>query len=104
MCLEALDWRGMVQEHIGEGAHGALGYGSTANVGDQPSSSPLVNVGGTVLDIELGNHHSCALLDGGRVRCWGRNGDGQLGVNHTTNIGDGPGEMPPMDSPLYANP
>ena len=88
----------------GQGFYGALGYGNTANIGEHPSVAPLVDVGGEVRDLALGRNHSCALLDGGRVRCWGLGGDGQLGVNHTANIGDGPGEMPPVDSPLYANP
>lgn len=30
--------------------------------------------------VALGGNHSCALLDGGAVRCWGRNTTGQLGL------------------------
>jgi alpha-tubulin suppressor-like RCC1 family protein len=36
-------------------------------------------VKGRVIDIGLGAKHGCALLEDGRVYCWGLNGDGQLG-------------------------
>ncbi len=32
--------------------------------------------------------HSCVVLTGGVVRCWGNNEYGQLGYGHTNNIGD----------------
>ncbi|SEU39323.1 RCC1 domain-containing protein, partial [Stigmatella erecta] len=69
---------------------GQLGYGNTQNVGDneQPWSVGDVNVGGTVKDIVAGWGHTCALMDTGKVRCWGYNGYGQLGYGHTNSIGD----------------
>lgn len=42
----------------------------------------------------MGGFHSCALLQGGAVRCWGGAGYGRLGYGNTENIGDGPGETP----------
>jgi alpha-tubulin suppressor-like RCC1 family protein len=36
-----------------------------------------------VLKLALGETHSCALCLGGRVRCWGDNTTGQLGLGHT---------------------
>ena len=39
-----------------------------------------------------GNDHACAILDTGQLRCWGHNGDGQLGQGNTDDIGDNPGE------------
>ena len=76
---------------------GELGYGNVVTLGDDPGELPTadVNLGGTAIDISAGMFHTCAVLDGGAVRCWGLNSDGQLGLGNTTTIGDGPGEMPP---------
>lgn len=43
--------------------------------------------------LAAGFTHACAILFGGRVKCWGRNPSGNLGVGDTDNRGDGPGEM-----------
>lgn len=39
----------------------------------------------------VGDEHSCAVDPAGRLRCWGRNNEGQLGYDDTTNVGDGMG-------------
>lgn len=41
-----------------------------------------------VVQLALGDKHSCALLDTGKVRCWGDNQFGQLGYGNTFDIGD----------------
>lgn len=73
----------------GESVVGALGTG-TATIGDNelPTSVAVVDVGGPVTQIAAGTNHTCALLVGGFVRCWGAGADGQLGNRSTTNIGD----------------
>lgn len=38
-----------------------------------------------VLAISAGRYHTCALLNTNAVKCWGQNGNGQLGDNSTTN-------------------
>jgi alpha-tubulin suppressor-like RCC1 family protein len=43
---------------------------------------------GTVTQIVAGFGHTCVLLEGGAVRCWGFNDYGQLGYANTTWIGD----------------
>ncbi|MCU1367997.1 MAG: hypothetical protein JWN39_3636 [Ilumatobacteraceae bacterium] len=48
---------------------------------------------GAASAITAGNHHTCAVLSGGFVKCWGYNGDGELGQGSTDNLGDNPLEM-----------
>ncbi len=61
----------------GYGGYGQLGLGTTDSVGDdeQPSSAPVVPVGGPVAQVAVGERHTCALLESGGVRCWGLSGD-----------------------------
>ena len=56
---------------------------------------PTVNLGTgrTATAIEAGAYHSCALLDNASVKCWGKNGYGQLGIDDTADMGDNSGEM-----------
>ena len=39
----------------------------------------------TALAVDLGRHHTCAVLDNGSIVCWGENDFGQLGDGTTTN-------------------
>ncbi len=70
----------------GDNPYGQLGDGTEsehdlpADVKDSAGTGPLTGV--TAIKIGLG--HSCALLTGGGVKCWGRNPEGQLG-DQTTN-------------------
>jgi len=54
--------------------------------------------GRTATAIAAGEYHSCALLDNASVKCWGYNNKGQLGIDNTTTMGDGSGEMAVLPS------
>ncbi len=64
----------------GSNASGALGNGSV----DEASSVPVAVTGlSGVTNLTVDRGHSCAVVSGGQMRCWGNNSDGQLG-NGTT--------------------
>lgn len=43
--------------------------------------------------IATGTYHTCALFPNGKIKCWGNNEVGQLGLGDTYRRGDEPGEM-----------
>ena len=56
--------------------------------GEEPTTIPPINLGGRATALASGNFHSCAILEDGSVRCWGRGGVGELGYGNTNDIGD----------------
>ncbi|MEQ9228218.1 MAG: hypothetical protein RLO15_17870, partial [Parvibaculum sp.] len=76
----------------GMGSAGQLGYGNLNAIGDDetPASAGPVDLGPgrMALAISADALHTCAILDSGRLRCWGFGGDGQLGYGNTATIGD----------------
>ena len=83
----------------GDNAFGQLGVGDTADRGDNPGEMgdallavPL-GTGRTATAISVGYGISCARLDNGTAKCWGRNTAGQLGQGDTANRGDAAGEL-----------
>ncbi len=83
----------------GGNASGQLGLGTTLSYpqqfGQLPSALPPLTFGSPVMQLAVGATHNCVVLRNAEVRCWGSNGGGQLGVSHTSSIGDGPDEWPP---------
>lgn len=89
----------------GDNEFGQVGVGNTMDIGDTQQTLPVpaIDVGGVAVDIWAGRQSTCALLENNDLRCWGLNDSGQLGVGHTNNIGDEPGEMPPASTPIPNN-
>ena len=74
----------------GYNGYGRLGYGHTQGIGDAEKLDEIgfVDVGGRVISMDAGITHTCVVLEGGGVKCWGYNFNGQLGLGHTEDIGD----------------
>lgn len=66
----------------GRNTYGALGDGSTI---DRTSPVPVTGLTTGVVALSAGGYHTCALLLGGTVKCWGGNGGGELGDGTTTS-------------------
>jgi alpha-tubulin suppressor-like RCC1 family protein len=83
----------------GTNESGELGLGDTQKrgdeVGEMGDNLPEVNLGTdrTASEITVGGSQSCATLDNGELKCWGGNGDGELGLGDTDDRGDETGEM-----------
>ena len=57
------------------------------------ASIPAERSGTKVTAVAAGLAHTCALLTNGRVKCWGFNGVGQLGLGDVVNRADGMYEL-----------
>jgi alpha-tubulin suppressor-like RCC1 family protein len=71
------------------GQSGALGYPNAGNIGDDefPASVGPVQIGDAAIEVVVGRYHTCALLQGGAVRCWGSNYHGALGYPGLDTLG-----------------
>ncbi|MBL90415.1 MAG: hypothetical protein CMH56_01195 [Myxococcales bacterium] len=93
------------------GAKSFLGLGLSGGLSDQLGDEPgemgdalpfldFGSHGHEVVDIALAGENSCALFSNGKVKCWGRNSAGQLGIGEPPYVlglantrGDAPDEM-----------
>ena len=75
----------------GDNNYGRLALGAPANAGDDPNEmGQYLNVtdlgtGNSVSKVTMGYAHTCAILTTGKVKCWGRNNYGQLGLGDLIN-------------------
>jgi alpha-tubulin suppressor-like RCC1 family protein len=49
---------------------------------DRPTAAPVQQLTG-VTGLATAEHHACAIVSGGTVKCWGKNDEGQLGNGST---------------------
>jgi Alpha-tubulin suppressor and related RCC1 domain-containing proteins len=66
------------------------GYNSNGRLGDGTTTQrrepvAVIGLGSGVNSATSSYYHTCALLDSGRVNCWGSNSSGRLGDGTTTN-------------------
>src|SRR5262249_10331720 len=75
--------------------------GDANNIGDNevPADAGDVPVGAPVRSLAAGRYHTCALLQNGKVRCWGFGGQLALGNQSFQVYGD---NEPASQSPLTA--
>ena len=83
----------------GSNSFGQLGLGDDinrgGNTGDMGAALSAADLGSgrTAVQLVAGTYHSCALLDSGFVKCWGRNASGQLGQGDLEDRGDDSNEL-----------
>lgn len=70
----------------GANNYGQLGYGDTSPRARPPDTVIDIGRRRKAIQISAGDFHTCALLDNGRVKCWGRGDDGRLGRGDTTTL------------------
>lgn len=68
------------------------GTNDVGQLGDGTFTSPRltavapINTGETYIAISCGEDTTCAITSSNVLKCWGRNGSGQVGVGNTTNV------------------
>lgn len=86
----------------GANTSGQLGLGDVTtrglSIADMGDSLPIValGTGRTAKAIAAGSSHTCAILDNDTLKCWGENGNGQLGRDSTTDWGRAANQMGDM--------
>lgn len=82
----------------GGNADWQLGQGNTTTYSDRtPDGIPAVYLGRPAQAISAGDDHTCAILDNGEVRCWGKNKEAQLGRGSVAPNTQLPGNGDPVD-------
>ncbi len=72
----------------GNNGNGQLGNGTTSALTAFINTPvPVTGLNSGVTNVSAGSAHACAVQNGG-VKCWGTNGNGQLGIGSTSTIGD----------------
>ncbi|MEM1008865.1 MAG: hypothetical protein AAGJ35_07640, partial [Myxococcota bacterium] len=77
----------------GDNSRGQLGYGDFT-VRQKPDGRSVRLHGRKAIQLAMGDGVTCALFEGGKVTCWGKNLDGELG------LGLDPQSVPKLNRPL----
>ena len=82
----------------GEGYYGQLGNGNRNYIGDEKvemgENLPEVDLGESkIIDFRSNSYASCALLESEKMKCWGWNGGGELGIGDNLERGNEPNQM-----------
>lgn len=83
----------------GRSCNGQGGFGDVETYGDDPDEMgdnlPFVDLGTgrTAVSLSAGDAHTCALLDDGSVKCWGKGYFGQTGLGRWHSTGQTGGQM-----------
>jgi hypothetical protein len=76
----------------GNNGAGQLGLGDTSTRGDgvneMGDNLPAVDLGSGRTALAAGTSYTCARLDNGRIKCWGGNAAGQLGLGDVNARGE----------------
>jgi alpha-tubulin suppressor-like RCC1 family protein len=71
----------------GRNSEGQLGDGTTVN---RTTAVDVSGLSSNVVAISAGDLHSCALMTDRSVKCWGSNGQGELGTNNAATFASVP--------------
>ena len=68
----------------GSNLYGQLGIGTT----DEVTTPQEVNLGTgrTAISVAVGDSHTCAIIDDGSLKCWGRNNYAQIGTGTLVDV------------------
>ena len=69
----------------GSSYNGELGYGDNIEKSGPPTATVNLGEGRTALQVTAGESFTCALLDDGSVKCWGKGSSGRLGHGDDNN-------------------
>ena len=82
-----------------------LGSGATQDIGDAPGETAAIqpipfhgDFGAQVVQVQVGNAHSCVRSSTGKVACFGNNGFGELGIVTASAAGVGCDPATPCES------
>lgn len=83
----------------GQSNYGALGRATLNGYDGNLTNIPNINLGEKIIKIKTSGHRTCAIVESGKMYCWGYNEDGSLGYGNK-NPYDGtipPKNLGPLD-------